>query len=667
MAKISQNITGTAGYFLSLTFRISMNSTCSAHSPKEESFNCAAFGSWRSPITSHVVVDATMRLGQPRIGSDGIYWTEGRPEQKGRNAVVRLRAGTEVEELTAAPFDAATRAHEYGGGALAVTAAGLFFCNFQDQQVYTLDHFGQPKAVTKTEGLRYADLIADQARGRLISVCEDHREAGREPVNTLASIDLVTGATDVLADGHDFFSSPCMSPDGTHLAWLTWDHPNMPWDGTELWVADVAANGVIGMPRRVAGGNTESLFQPAWSPAGDLYVVSDRSDWWNLYRVQGYSSDAGRAADALVALHTVDAEFGKPQWIFGMTTYGFAADGRIVCLYERNGITHLAVRDLQVNGEQVVFVGASPTAGEAIVAFDLRTHASRVLRSSDRAGVDARYVSIPEPIYFPTEGGLHAHGFFYPPANPDFTGPEGTLPPLLVIAHGGPTSATHSGFRWSIQYWTSRGFAVVDVDYGGSSGYGRAYRQRLLGQWGITDVNDAINAARYLIQQGRVRERGLAVRGASAGGYLVLCALAFHDFFEAGASYFGVGDLEALHRETHKFESHYLLRLVGKYPEEQALYRARSPIHFVEQMSSAMILFQGGEDKVVPPNQAESIYQAVRAKGLPVAHVLYEAEGHGFRRAENITHSLDAELYFYGKIFGFEPADGITTVPIENI
>lgn len=463
------------------------------------------------------------------------------------------------------------------------------------------------------------------------------------------------------------------------------DHPNMPWDGTELWVAEIAADGPLGKPRRVAGNKTVSLFQPAWSPAGDLYVVSDHSGWWNLYRVRGGSFDAGLADDALETLHPLDAEFGKPQWIFGMTTCGFTPDGRIVCLYQQDGVTHLAVcdpstgafeeiptpystmRDLQVNGEKVIFVGSSPTTGEAIVGLDLGTQTYHVLRNSDRAEVDARYVSVAEPIRFPTEGGLHAHAFFYPPANPDFKGPERTLPPLLVIAHGGPTSATHSGLRWPVQYWTSRGFAVVDVDYGGSSGHGRAYRQRLDGQWGITDVNDAINAARYLIEKGRVNPDALAIRGGSAGGYLVLCALAFHDFFKAGASYYGVGDLEALARDTHKFESRYLDRLVGPYPEAQTLYQARSPIHFVEQMSSAIILFQGGDDKVVPPNQAESIYQAVRAKGLPVAHVLYEAEGHGFKRAENIKHSLEAELYFYGKIFGLEPADKIEPLVIENI
>lgn len=662
-----------------------MNSTSSASSPKAGSPSPAAFGSWKSPVTAEVVVGATIRLGQIRIGAEGIYWTEGRPQEKGRNAIIRLRANGEVDELTAAPFDAATRAHEYGGGALAVTTVGVFFSNFKDQHVYTLDASGEPKALTHTDGLRYADLIADPARGRLIAVCEDHREGGHEPVNTLVSIDLATGAAEVIAAGHDFFSSPCLSPDGTQLAWLTWDHPNMPWDGTELWVAQIAADGTLAAPRRVAGGPAESLFQPAWSPAGDLYVVSDRSGWWNLYRLRADSSATANIDDALEAVHPMEAEFGKPQWVFGMTTYGFTADGRIVCLYEQDGATHLAVcdpssgafdeirtpystmRDLRVGGQQAVFIGSSPTAGEAVIALDLPTRTCRVLRSSQSSEVDARYVSVAEPIRFPTEGGLYAHAYFYAPANPDFEGPAGTLPPLIVIAHGGPTSSTHSGFKWPIQYWTSRGFAVVDVDYGGSTGYGRAYRQRLNGQWGITDVNDAINAARYLIGQGRVNADALAVRGGSAGGYLVLCALAFHDFFKAGASYFGVGDLEALMKDTHKFESRYLLGLVGQYPEQQALYRARSPIHFVEQMSSAMILFQGSEDKVVPPNQAESIYQVVRAKGLPVAHVLYEGEGHGFKRAENITHSLESELYFYGKVFGFEPADKIEPVAIENI
>jgi dipeptidyl aminopeptidase/acylaminoacyl peptidase len=665
-----------------------MNSTESSSSPKAASPIYAAFGSWKSPMTAALVVGESIRLGQPRIGADGIYWTEGRPQEKGRNALVRLRADGEVEDLTAAPFDAATRAHEYGGGSFAVTAVGVFFSNFKDQQIYTLDASGEPKAVTQTEGLRYADLIADPARGRLIGVCEDHRQGGHEPVNTLVSIDLATGKAAVIADGHDFFSSPCISPDGTRLAWLSWDHPNMPWDGTELWVAEIAADGALGTPRRAAGSNSESLFQPAWSQAGDLHVVSDRSGWWNLYRVRGASSvvpDVNASDDTLEALHPMDAEFGKPQWVFGMSTYGFTDDGRIACLYEQNGITHLAVydpstgafdeiptpystmRDLQVDAQQVAFVGSSPTAGEAIVELDLGTRVSRILRKSDRAEVDAHYVSIAEPIRFPTEGGLHAHAFFYAPTNPDFNGPDGTLPPLIVIAHGGPTSATHSGFKWQIQYWTSRGFGVVDVNYGGSSGHGRAYRQRLNGQWGIVDINDAINAARYLIGQKRVNENALAVRGGSAGGYLVLCALAFHDFFKAGTSYYGVADLEALMQDTHKFESRYMIRLVGPYPEERALYQARSPIHFVDRMSSAMILFQGADDKVVPPNQAESIYQAVRAKGLPVAHVLYQGEGHGFKRAENITHSLEAELYFYGKVFGFEPADKIEPVAIDNI
>jgi dipeptidyl aminopeptidase/acylaminoacyl peptidase len=652
-----------------------MTSSSSSSSSAHTSVS-APFGSWKSPVTTQLIVGETIRLGQPAIGAEGIFWTEGRPQEKGRNVLVRYSADGRIDDVSAAPFNVRSLVHEYGGGAFAIGAqGGIFFSHFDDQRLYRIRSDGQPEALTEAGEVRYADAIV-AAHHRLIAVMEDHGAGAAEPVNSLVSIDLTSGARMLLVGGHDFFSSPVLSPDARELAWLTWDHPDMPWDGTELWLADVAADGSLSTPRKIAGGREESLFQPAWSPAGELHVVSDRSGWWNLYCLR---------AGKLEALHSMEAEFGKPQWVFGMRTYGFDTAGRIVCLYEQDGDTHLAIldvergqfdeievpframRDLYVYGNQAVLIGSSPSADEAIVALDLEHRTHQVLRSASRAQADPAYVSIAEAIHYPTEGGAFAHALFYAPTNADFTGPEGALPPLLVISHGGPTSSTHAGFKWSIQYWTSRGFAVVDVNYGGSSGYGRPYRQRLNRQWGVVDVDDSVNAARYLIGRGLVNPDKVAIRGGSAGGYTTLSALTFRSFFKAGASHYGIGDLEALARDTHKFESRYLFGLIGDYPAEQALYRARSPVNFTDQLSSAMILFQGAEDKAVPPNQAEAMYQAVRAKGLPVAYLLFPNEQHGFRRAENISRSFEAELYFYGKIFGYEPADAIEPVQIDNL
>jgi dipeptidyl aminopeptidase/acylaminoacyl peptidase len=635
------------------------------------------YGSWTSPVTTRLIVGDTIRLGQPAIMRDAVYWTEGRPQEQGRNVLVRQAADGTAIDLTPAPFNVRTLAHEYGGGAYAVGASGVFFSNAADQQVHTLDATGTPRMLTTTEGLRYADALEDTRHRRLIAVCEDHRTGGHEPLNFLAAIDLDTGALTRIADGHDFFSSPCLSPDGSRLAWLAWDHPDMPWDATQLWLADIAGDGGFGTPRRVAGTDVaESLFQPAWSPSGQLHVVSDRSGWWNLYRIDG---------DEALALHPMAAEFGTPQWLFGMTTYGFDSRGRILCLYEQDSDSHLAVldetagtfeeietpfctmRDLHVSGDRAVFIGATPTVSEAVIEFDLATRKHRVLRSSSRIEADPAFTSIAQAIDYPSEGGRVSHALYYPPANADYTGPAEARPPLLVVAHGGPTSSTNRSFKWAIQFWTSRGFAVVDVNYSGSSGYGRAYRQQLNGRWGVDDVDDAVAAARHLVERGLADEARLAVRGASAGGYLTLSALTFRTFFQAGASHYGIGDLEALMRETHKFESRYLDRLIGEYPEHKALYHERSPINYTDRLSCAMILFQGAEDKVVPPDQAEAMYKAVLAKGLPVAYVLFPGEQHGFRVAANISRCFEAELYFYGKIFGFEPAGDIEPVKIDNL
>ena len=635
----------------------------------------APFGGWASPVTAALIAGATIRLGQLAVQGDDIFWTEGRPQEQGRNVLVWCSADGRIADLTPAPLNVRSRVHEYGGGAFTVGRKAGFFTNDADQQVWRIRAGEAPQPLTAAPGMRHADLVIDAQHKRLVCVREDHSASG-EAVTTIVGTRLANGAQQVLVEGHDFFSSPCLSPDGRQLAWLSWDHPNMPWDGTELWLADVAADGSLAAPRRVAGGADESIFQPAWSPRGELHFVSDRSGWWNLYRER---------AGEVQALHPMAAEFGEPQWGFGMSSYGFDGDGRIVCVVSQHGLSQLATLDtesgvfetlptplcaidmLRVGADFAVVIGASATQASAVVRIDLRTGEHRVLRSASTARVDAGFLSRAEAISFPTEGGLEAHAFFYAPANRDHRGPDGERPPLIVVSHGGPTGATDAGFTWSHQFWTSRGFAVVDVNYGGSSGYGRAYRERLDGQWGVVDVDDSIAAARFLIARGDVDAARVTVRGSSAGGYTTLCALTFRRFFKAGASHYGIGDLEALVRDTHKFESRYLDRLIGPYPQAQALYRERSPIHFTERLASPMILFQGAEDKAVPPAQAQAMFDAVNAKGLPVAHLLFEGEQHGFRRAATIRRVLEAELYFYGKVFGFTPADAIEPVDIRNL
>jgi dipeptidyl aminopeptidase/acylaminoacyl peptidase len=521
----------------------------------------------------------------------------------------------------------------------------------------------------------------------MICVREDHRVAGSAAQNSIVSIDLRAGqspggndnldAGQVLTIGNDFYSSPRLSPDGSQLAWLTWNHPNMPWNGTELWTGQLTTDGSLGSCARAAGGNEESIFQPEWSPDGVLYFVSDRTGWWNLYR-------AARAGST-EPVTKMEAEFGRPQWVFGMPTYAFESESRIICTYGQHGTWHLASLDtlsgaleriecpyshlssICARPGRVVLVAGSPTEHMCLVQLDLATGRYSVLRRTGKTDVEAKYLSVPQPIEFPTEGGLSAHAFYYAPQNGDHTAPPGEKPPLLVISHGGPTGATSTALNLGIQYWTSRGIAVLDVNYGGSTGYGRAYRQRLDGHWGVVDVDDCVNGARYLVERGHVDGDRLAIRGGSAGGYTALSALTFRDTFSAGASYYGISDLEALTQDTHKFESHYLDRLIGPYPERRDLYVERSPIHFADRLSSPMILFQGLDDRVVPPNQAETMYDAVRAKGLPVAYLRFPGEQHGFRRAENIQRTLDAELYFYSRVFGFCSAEPVNPVPIANL
>jgi len=632
----------------------------------------APYGSWRSPITSDLIVASSIGLGEILLDGKDVYWLESRPEEAGRSVLVRRSADGILADVTPplpadrrGAFNVRTRVHEYGGGAYLVADGVVYFANYTDQRLYRQAVGAAPEAITADAKFRFADGIIDRARGRMIWVREDHTESDRQPRNGLVEVSLDgSGPQRVLVSGNDFYSSPKLSPDCSRLAWLEWHHPNMPWIGTELWVGQVAANGLIGEKWKAAGGDDESVFQPEWAPDGVLHFVSDRSGWWNLYRL---SADARSGSWQAEELYLLEAEFGQPQWMFRMSTYAFESERRLICSYIQNGSGSLAALDLATLGIQqietefteissvraapghVYFRGGSPTSPGAIVDLELASGSATTLRVSTSQDVGARrgYISVPEAIEYPTGAGLTAHALFYPPANKDFVAPPGELPPLIVHSHGGPTAAASPTLDWKVQYWTSRGFAILDVDYGGSTGYGRAYRQRLQGQWGIGDVDDCVNGARFLAREGRVDPKRLAISGGSAGGYTTLCALTFHNTFKTGASYFGVSDLEALAKDTHKFESHYLDGLIGPYPERRKLYQERSPIHYVDRLSVPIAFFQGAEDAIVPPSQAEAMVQALKRKGLPFVYLLFEGEQHGFRRSQNIKRALDAELYFY--------------------
>ncbi|MBN1247793.1 MAG: S9 family peptidase, partial [Anaerolineae bacterium] len=648
------------------------------------------YGTWSSPITSDLIVSGSISLGSSLLDGETLYWLEGRPKEGGRYVIVRRDPDDTIRDVNPAPYNARTRVHEYGGGAVVVDGGIVVFSNYADQRLYIVRPDADPAPLTAAPpapcAWRYADGVVDVARHRIICVREDHTDqtvaAHGEAANAIAAISLGDGSQQVLVSGNDFYAAPRLSPDATRLAWLTWHHPNMPWDGTELWIADLEPGGGLRDPRCVAGGPSESIFQPTWSPDGALTYASDRSGWWNLYCLEADTGESRRLVD-------MPAEFGLPQWVFGMSTYAYVSAERIVCSYTQDGTDHLAWLDVATgtltrietpyttigsvvaNDSTVCFRGGAPTRVSALVALDVASGTQRVLRRAITLDVDIGYLSAPEPLSYPsvdaTGAGRTAHGLYYPPVNQDFIAPAEEKPPLLVFSHGGPTGATSSALSLHIQYWTSRGFAVLDVNYGGSSGYGRAYRDQLLGTWGIVDVDDCANGARYLVDQGCVDGERLAIRGGSAGGYTTLSALAFRDVFDAGASHYGVSDLEALARDTHKFESRYLDRLIGPYPERRDLYLARSPIYHLEGLSCPIIFFQGLEDQVVPPDQAETMVAALQEKGIPVAYVPFEGEQHGFRRAENIKRALDAELYFYGRIFGFEPADEIEPVEIRNL
>lgn len=640
----------------------------------------ARYGTWISPITVDSLTGAVVSLREPGADGDTIYWLEARPTEKGRSTLIRLMNG-EQTEMTPAPFDVRSRVHEYGGGSWTASNGIVLISNGTDNRIYRVGENG-PEPITPEGPWRYADLLIDVLHDRIIAVREDHSLEGIEPINTLVQLDLDGPNHDggqVIISGTDFVASPALSPDGTQLSWLQWNHPNMPWDGCELWYSDVDVDSTLRNIHHVTGGENESIVRPRWNNNGLPVFASDRTGWWQLY------ADRGEAG-ILPIMVPSEAEFAQPQWVFGMSTWDFMANGSVVCAWNANGewklgrldkamtpitefdlpFTSISDVHVQEEADTVIFLGSSPTESGGLVRLDLNTGSWEYLREASAEEVDPAYISVPQPISWQSEGGATAHGFYYPPTNPDFIAPANELPPLIVESHGGPTSQSSSALSLKRQFWTSRGFAILDVNYGGSTGYGREYRNRLQGAWGIVDVNDCVTGAEYLADEGMVDPARFAIRGGSAGGFTTLAALTTTQVFAVGVSSYGIGDLEAMARDTHKFESRYLDGLVGPYPEAKKTYIERSPIHHVDRLDSAMLLLQGLDDKVVPPNQAATMAEAVRQKSLPVAHIEYAGEGHGFRQAETVHHATLAELAFYGRIFRFKPADAVPDIEIEN-
>jgi dipeptidyl aminopeptidase/acylaminoacyl peptidase len=642
----------------------------------------APYGTWSSPISAEMLATAAVGLSEPSVDDGWAYWVERRATEGGRSVLVRADPFTSPEDVTPGPFDVRTRAHGYGGGAYTVRSGTVVFSNDADQRLYRIAPGATAEPITRDVGgvHRYADGRISVDGSRWIGVRERHEgDRNTDVVNELVVVPLDGAAVPrVVAGGRDFYAGPRSSPDGSHVAFLAWDLPSMPWDGCELFVAALTSDGSFEDVRHVAGRDgRESIWQPTWSPRGDLAFASDRSGWWNLETLR----DGERRV-----VHAAEAEFGYPQWAFGQRSFAFLADGSIVCWYERDGRSHLAIVDpatgelldvdvphhahefgpgLDADGTAIVYIAGAATIPNEVVWLDVAARSVDVLRTSAEVPVDAAYLPEPRSLTFETDDGGVGYALWYTPANPWYEAPADERPPLIVMSHGGPTSAASSIFSLALRFWTSRGFAVVDVNYGGSTGYGRAYRERLNGNWGVVDLQDCVAAARAVVDRGGADPERLLIRGGSAGGYTTVCALTFTDVFAAGASYYGIADLERFATgDGHKFESRYEHTLIGPYPEAADRYRERSPINSVDRLRTPMLVLQGTDDDVVPPSQSELIVDALRARKVPHAYLLFEGEGHGFRRAETIIRAREAELSFYAQVLGFEPGDPIDRLPI---
>lgn len=637
------------------------------------------YGSWPSPLPARQLTALSTKISEPRVEQHTVYWLESRPQQGGRTTLVRKYRDKEPCDILAEPYSIRTRANEYGGGAWTISDGAIYAVLDHDQRIYQIDQ--QPRPITPEGSFRYADLILDKSRQRLICVREDYRF--KTPRSEIVAVDL-TGNLDitVLVSGDDFYSNPRVSPDGNRFSWLSWNHPNMPWDGTACRVARIDQTGLLAEHYLIAGGDNESIFQPEWSPAGMLFFVSDRSNWWNLYQVE-VDEFIQKNSAAIKAVYPHQAEFATPQWVFGISTYAFPDEQTLLCCFNQQGQWHLASIDLTDNqveiiqtpltdisavfadGDNAVFIGANAVSTPLL--YQYRKRALNLVSSATPAALDPAYISVAQPIVFSTTNDDVAHAFYYAPVNPTVSMPANILPPLIVMCHGGPTGATESSLNLKIQYWTTRGFAVLDVNYRGSTGYGRTYRDALKGRWGIADVDDVVMGATCLADRGLVNPEAMIIRGSSAGGYTVLAALTFTNRFAAGASLYGIGNLETLVLDTHKFEARYLDSLIGAYPADRPTYIERSPLFHVEQLKCPVIFLQGLRDKVVPPEQAGQMVAALARQGIPHAYVTFPDEGHGFRQADAIVQALESELYFYSQIFHFTPADNLLPVVIHGL
>ncbi len=652
----------------------------------------APFGSWKSPITAELLAEQSITLADVATDGEDVYWLEARPAEQGRHVIVRRTGAGVISDVLPASTDVARPAYSarslvyaYGGGSFTVAEGLVVFVNHAqqgahpDQRLYRVNPGRTPVPMTPDTGgrHRYGNLVMDRERRRVLCVREDWRNLVEgQPRMALVAADVDGQRQQVLAQGRDFYASPTLSPDGKRLAWLEWDAPRMPWDGCELWVAEVGVDGTLRHARLVAGSSTESIFQPQWSPQGELYFISDRNNWWNLFRLQGRS---------VVPVMEHTAEFGVAQWQLGLSTYAFESARRIVCAYNELGewklgqldvvlgvFTQISLEDYtdisQVRAEPgaAYFIGGGPQQPASVVRLDMKTDTAEVLRASGTVTEELRpYLSQPEPLTFSTSEGETAHAFFYPPTNPAFRAAGGEKPPLLIHSHGGPTYASTTLLDWHLQYFTSRGFAVVDVNYRGSTGWGREYRLALYGNWGVADVDDGANAARHLVLEGKVDAKRMAARGSSAGAFTSLSLLAFRDILRCGVSYSGVSNLQTLAAQTSNFEAHYLEQLLGPMPEAEPLLRDRSPYFHAEQVHSPVIFFQGNEDPVVPPSQTEEMVTKLRGHGVPVAALYFEGEQHGLRMAAHIRAALEGELAFYAQVMGFAPADTLPAVELQ--